>query len=125
MSEFHVAEFDADVPFFDIRDVANVLYVIQEGTVLLTDAAGAPVAEIHPGESFGEQALLKGDIHGAGAHAKTTVKCACITTERMVAYHSSCSSLLKPVLEGLLLELSMKNILQSQVQSIDRKEASH
>ena len=123
MSEFYVAEFKSGDLIFDVGDDANVLYIIQEGTVLLTDAAGASFAEINSGESFGEQALLTGGIRSAGARARTPVKCVCITTQRMAAYLRSCSPLLTSVLEGLLLELSMKNSLQTQVQSIYREKA--
>lgn len=120
--EFLVAEYAAGNVIFNIGDDANVLYVVQEGSVLLTDSSGDEFSEIHAGEAFGEQALLSGGIRGAGARAKTPVKCFCITTQRMAAYLLSYSPLLALVLEGLLLELSMKNSLQAQINAIARDE---
>ncbi len=125
MSEFQLAAFNEGDVIFKMGDDADTFYVVQEGVVTLTDGLGKAFAKIGAGDSFGEQALLTGGIRGATAHARTQVKCVCITTDRMVAYLRSGSPLLTSALESLLLELSMKNSLQEQAQSLNQEEASH
>ena len=72
-------------PFVDFRagevilhagDAAGALYIIDTGDVTVT-AAGAPgrvLAELGPGDFFGEMAILQEQAHSADVTAKSAVR---------------------------------------------------
>ena len=115
MSDFSTVNFAAGQRIFNAGDAADHLYFIQEGTVQLLDAQGQVFVEIADGESFGEQAFLKGGVRGASAQAKTEVSCIQIASEEANQMLSEASPLWVPVFEALLLQQNMHNALRSPI----------
>lgn len=113
MSDFPTVTFDPGQRIFNAGDAADHLYFIQEGIVQLLDAQGNVFAQISNGESFGEQAFLKGGIRGASAQALDKVSCVQISSADANLLLAEASPLLVPVFEALLLQQNMHNGLRS------------
>jgi len=114
MSEMQQLTFLPNKDIFKINDLANDLYLIVEGTVVLLSADGHEIARIGSGESFGEQAFLKGGIRSATAKAVDLVTCFQLPRESIAYLLNDASPLLLPVFEGLLLQMNMNNELRNQ-----------
>lgn len=117
MSEFTTVVFSPGQRIFNAGDVAQHLFYIQQGVVQLLDANGQVIGEIGDGESFGEQAFLKGGVRGASAQAKSEVRCIQIANEEAILMLSEASPLWVPVFEALLLQQNMHNALRMQMAS--------
>ena len=113
MSDFPTVTFEPGQRIFNAGDAADHLYFIQQGIVQLLDAQGNVFAQISNGESFGEQAFLKGGIRGAAAQALDEVSCMQISSADANLLLAEASPLLVPVFEALLLQQNMHNSLRS------------
>ena len=113
MNEFETVAFAAGQRIFNVGDVADHLYVIQQGQVQLLNAEGQVFATLPTGESFGEQAFLSGGIRGASAQALDEVTCLKIPSQDANRLMAGASPLLVPVFEALLLQLNMNNALRA------------
>lgn len=113
MSDFPTVTFEPGQRIFNAGDAADHLYFIQQGIVQLLDAQGNVFAQISNGESFGEQAFLKGGIRGAAAQALDEVSCVQISSADANLLLAEASPLLVPVFEALLLQQNMHNSLRS------------
>ena len=113
MSDFPTVTFEPGQRIFNAGDAADHLYFIQQGIVQLLDSQGDVFAQISNGESFGEQAFLKGGIRGASAQALDEVTCIQISSADANQLLSEASPLLVPVFEALLLQQNMHNTLRS------------
>ena len=113
MIDFPTVIFKPGQRIFNAGDLADHMYFIQAGTVQLLDAQGQVFVEIADGESFGEQAFLKGGVRGATAQAKNEVSCIQIASEDSNQMLSEASPLWVPVFEALLLQQNMHNALRA------------
>lgn len=113
MSEFPTVTYSNGERIFTTGDVADQLFLIQQGQVELLNAEGKVFTTLKTGESFGEQAFLSGGIRGASAQALGEVKCLKISSEQARKLMSGTSPLLVPVFEALLLQLNMSNALRA------------
>jgi CRP-like cAMP-binding protein len=113
VSDFPTVTFEPGQRIFNAGDAADHLYFIQQGIVQLLDAQGNVFAQISNGESFGEQAFLKGGIRGAAAQALDEVSCMQISSADANLLLAEASPLLVPVFEALLLQQNMHNSLRS------------
>lgn len=113
MSDFPTVTFEPGQRIFSAGDTADHLYFIQQGIVQLLDAQDKAFAQISKGESFGEQAFLKGGIRGASAQALDEVICMQILSADANQLLTEASPLLVPVFEALLLQQNMHNSLRS------------
>jgi CRP-like cAMP-binding protein len=113
VSDFPTVTFEPGQRIFNAGDAADHLYFIQQGIVQLLDAQGNVFAQISNGESFGEQAFLKGGIRGAAAQALDEVSCVQISSADANLLLAEASPLLVPVFEALLLQQNMHNSLRS------------
>jgi CRP-like cAMP-binding protein len=113
VSDFPTVTFEPGQRIFNAGDAADHLYFIQQGIVQLLDAQGNVFAQISNGESFGEQAFLKGGIRGAAAQALDEVSCMQISSADANLLLAEASPLLVPVFEALLLQQNMHNNLRS------------
>jgi CRP-like cAMP-binding protein len=113
LSEFPTVTFEAGQRIFNAGEAADHLYFIQEGIVQLLDGQGNTFAQISKGESFGEQAFLKGGIRGASAQALNDVSCIQIASVEANRLLSEASPLLVPIFEALLLQQNMHNVLRA------------
>jgi CRP-like cAMP-binding protein len=113
VSDFPTVTFEPGQRIFNAGDAADHLYFIQQGIVQLLDAQGNVFAQISNGESFGEQAFLKGGIRGASAQALDEVSCVQISSADANLLLAEASPLLVPVFEALLLQQNMHNSLRS------------
>lgn len=113
MSDFKLVTFKAGQNLFLAGDPADDLFMIQSGEVELLDAkTGKRFATVGPGRSLGEQALVPGGIRGATARAATDISLLKISSEDLSALMQQQSSLLKPLLEALMLQQSMHNAMR-------------
>lgn len=113
MSDFPTVTFEPSQRIFTAGDAADHLYFIQQGIVQLLDVQDKAFAQISKGESFGEQAFLKGGIRGASAQALDVVSCMQISSADANQLLAEASPLLVPVFEALLLQQNMHNTLRS------------
>lgn len=97
---------------FQTEDLANDLYFIQSGSVEITDGQGAVIAQLSPGETFGEAAILHAGIRGASARARGHVQCTLMGTQAASDLLATYSPLLVNIVEALLLQQSMHNTLR-------------
>lgn len=100
---------------FKQGDAANEFYVISEGTVCLFDpTAPQPVAELGPGETFGEQSILIGGVRSLSAQASTEVRAVCVRADGLRLALEQEPGLIRPVFESVLLQLYLQNDLTSR-----------
>jgi hypothetical protein len=100
---------------FKQGDAANEFYVISEGTVSLFDpTAPQPVAELGPGETFGEQSILIGGVRSLSAQASTEVRAVCVRADGLRLALEQEPGLIRPVFESVLLQLYLQNDLTSR-----------
>jgi hypothetical protein len=100
---------------FKQGDAANEFYVISEGTVSLFDpTAPQPVAELGPGETFGEQSILIGGVRSLSALASTEVRAVCVRADGLRLALEQEPGLIRPVFESVLLQLYLQNDLTSR-----------
>jgi CRP-like cAMP-binding protein len=111
MSDFLTVHFQPGERIFSAGEPADHLYIIQSGTVQLLTSQGDVFAEVPTGQSFGEQAFLRGGIRGASAQARDQVVCLQMTTEDAGNLINKSSPLLVTICEALLLQQSMNNAL--------------
>jgi cGMP-dependent protein kinase len=111
MSSFTESQFAAGETIFTAGQVADRLYFIRQGRVTVLASDGSTIATAGQGDSFGEQAFLRGGIRGATVVATEAVTCIVISGEDANAHLSGASPLLVPLFEALLLQQNMQNDL--------------
>lgn len=113
--QFAEVNFKSQEVLFNKGDPADRLYVIKSGTIEIFDPDSRQViAQLGAGEAFGEQAILLGGIRGAAAWAIEEASCIEITTEKLKAVLQTEAGIIRPVIEGLLLELAMRNEIEAK-----------
>ncbi len=115
MSDFYKVVYEDGESIFEAGAPAGNLYILMEGCVELVGGDGNAFAEVPRGQSFGEQAFLRGGIRGAGARAKGKTTCAKIAAEDAAALLSTSTPLLVHILEALLMQQNMNNALRRPI----------
>jgi uncharacterized membrane protein len=98
-------QFEAGTQIFHVGDVGDAMYLIDDGCVRIsvTDADGRDVilAELGPGDFFGEMAML--DRHGRSANAIATqhARVAMLTRENFLTFVSSDSRIVLEMLSAI------------------------
>jgi len=116
MSEVHfpVRTYAQGEVLFRRGDLASTFYVIQSGEVdLFVPPSDTFLIRLGPGESFGEQSILSGGVRSATAIAASEVQCTEITAKNLDDSVLSQQTLIRPVLEALLMQLALDNALHS------------
>ena len=116
MSEVHfpVRTYSQGEVLFRRGDLASTFYVIQSGEVdLFVPPSDTFLIRLGPGESFGEQSILSGGVRSATAIAASVVQCTEITAKNLDDSVLSQQTLIRPVLEALLMQLALDNALHS------------
>lgn len=99
---------------FNRGDAAQVFYVIQRGEVdFFVPPEDTFLVRLGPGASFGEQALLRGGLRNAKAVVVSELVCTEITAQALQDSVLAQHSLIRPVLEALLMQLSLNNAVRS------------
>ncbi len=70
-TRFEAEEHPAGARLYSCGDAAPGLYVIREGAVRVTDAAGQDLSRLGPGNSFGERGLLRDGLAATSALTET------------------------------------------------------
>ena len=112
MSNFKEINFNPGEVIFKYGQHADMLYLIKSGTVEILSEDGISIAKVSEGQSFGEQAFLKGGIRGATTRAVDSVSCIVLSTEEANSLLNKASPLLVPIFEALLLQQNMTNELR-------------
>ena len=112
MADFYKVVYEDGEHIFEAGANAGNLYILMDGCVELVGADGQAFAQVPVGQSFREQAFLRGGIRGAGARAKGQTTCAKIAAEDAAAMLRNASPLLVHILEALLLQQNMNNALR-------------
>jgi CRP-like cAMP-binding protein len=112
MNNIKETTFNAGEIIFQVGQIADKLYLVKRGNVEILGDNGFSIAKLSDGQSFGEQAFLRGGIRGASAKAIDEVTCIVLTAEEVNGYLSKASSMLIPVFEALLLQQNMNNELR-------------
>lgn len=108
---FELRAFPADTEIIREGDQANTAYILVEGTCEVRQNGG-PIAELGPGEIFGEAALLTGGTRTASVVALTDVVTRVITREALEAELGR-ERWLGPLVRGLakrFYDLSLENM---------------
>lgn len=114
---FPVKTYQPGEVLFQRGDPALKLYLIQSGEVDLFTAPGNTfLARLKPGEFFGEQAILSGGVRSATAVAVSDLVCTEVTSQGLQEMVRSQKSLLRPVLEALLLQMYLRNAITSALE---------
>jgi CRP-like cAMP-binding protein len=111
MADFSEVKFSPGEVVFEIGDAAEKLYFVKSGELEVLDESAAFISKVTVGQSFGEQAFIKGGVRGATLKAITEVICIEISSVEANALLAGTSSLLVPVFEALLLQQNMSNDL--------------
>jgi CRP-like cAMP-binding protein len=111
MADFSEVKFSPGEIVFEIGDAAEKLYFVKSGELEVLDESAAFISKVTVGQSFGEQAFIKGGVRGATLKAITEVICIEISSVEANALLAGTSSLLVPVFEALLLQQNMSNDL--------------
>lgn len=99
---------------FNRGDVADTFYMIESGEVdLFVPPANTFLIRLKAGEAFGHQAIFSGGVRSATAVAVTELTCIEMTSESLQDMVQSQKTLIRPVLEALMLQLYMENAIQS------------
>jgi CRP-like cAMP-binding protein len=110
-----VREYTAGYVLFKRGDPADKAYLLVSGEVeIFMPPATDAVARLGPGELLGEQAILSGGLRSATAVAATDISCTEITTDSLRVILSQQRTLIRPVIESLMLQLALENSLRSQ-----------
>ena len=113
--QFAEVSFKSQEVLFNKGDQADKLYLIKAGTIEIFDPDSRQViAQLKSGDAFGEQAILLGGVRGAAAWAIEDAVCIEVTTEKLKAVLQTEAGIIRPVIEGLLLELAMKNEIDAK-----------
>jgi len=115
--QFPVQTYPAGEVLFQRGDPALKLYLIQSGEVDLFTAPGHTfLVRLKPGEFFGEQALLAGGVRSATAVAATDLVCTEVTAQGLQEIVRGQKTLLRPVLEALLLQMYLRNAITTALE---------
>lgn len=100
---------------FEKGDKADFFYVLVSGNVALFEPSNQSfIANLEPGSSFGEQAILVGGVRSLSARAAEPTVCKAISAQTLGKMLDQEKGTIKPVVYALLLELYMSNDLKSQ-----------
>ncbi|MGA1471288.1 MAG: cyclic nucleotide-binding domain-containing protein [Burkholderiaceae bacterium] len=100
---------------FEKGDKADFFYVLVSGKVALFEPSNQSfIANLEPGSSFGEQAILVGGVRSLSARAAEPTVCKAISAQTLGKMLDQEQGTIKPVVYALLLELYMSNDLKSQ-----------
>jgi len=98
---------------FSEGDPADVFFVITSGEVeLRSEQEGSVLAQLGPGETFGEQSILMGGVRSLSAIAKTTLEVTEVRADLLRDALATSPGLIRPSFEALLLQLYLSNSLQ-------------
>lgn len=107
--------FAKDQVLFEKGDKADFFYVLVSGKVALFEPSNQSfIANLEPGSSFGEQAILVGGVRSLSARAAEPTVCKAISAQALGKMLDQEQGTIKPVVYALLLELYMSNDLKSQ-----------
>jgi hypothetical protein len=107
--------FAKDQVLFEKGDQADFFYVLVSGKVALFEPSNQSfIANLEPGSSFGEQAILVGGVRSLSACAAEPTVCKAISAQTLGKMLDQEQGTIKPVVYALLLELYMSNDLKSQ-----------
>lgn len=107
-------EFQPGDVLFRRGDPATQLYIIVSGEVDLFVPPGQTyLVRLGVGACLGEQALVTGGVRNATAVAVTAVSCTEFTAQALQQTLLGETSLVRPVLEALLMQLSLMNAVHS------------
>ena len=100
---------------FEKGEKADFFYVLVSGKVALFEPSNQSfIANLEPGSSFGEQAILVGGVRSLTAQAAEPTVCKAISAQILGKMLNQEKGTIKPVIYALLLELYMTNDLKSQ-----------
>jgi hypothetical protein len=98
---------------FSEGDPADVFFVITSGEVeLRSEQEGSVLAQLGPGETFGEQSILVGGVRSLSAIAKTALEVTEVRADLLRDALATSTGLVRPSFEALLLQLYLSNSLQ-------------
>ncbi|MFM8865974.1 MAG: cyclic nucleotide-binding domain-containing protein [Limnohabitans sp.] len=107
-------QFAAGDVLFSRGDPASTLYTIEKGDVDLFVPPGRTfLVRLGPGACLGEQALIAGGVRNATAVAVSEVVCTELTAQALQESVLGETTLVRPVLEALLMQLSLVNAVHS------------
>lgn len=113
MSGFARVQFKKDKTIFSAGDLADKLYVVEQGAIQLLDPRfSQPFARVAQGEAFGEQCFLSQGVRSATAVVLEDAEGIAISGEGFRKLLASQSPLVTSVFEALLLQLHMHNTLR-------------
>jgi CRP-like cAMP-binding protein len=112
MISFKEITFEDGQTIFENGEIADSLFFVKEGMVEVLTSDDKFIASLAKGQSFGEQAFLKGGVRGSKVRSKGESICIVISSEEANKLLNGVSPLLVPMFEALLLQQNMNNELK-------------
>lgn len=103
--KLHEDDYDANEKVFTPGQVANRIYLIVEGTVLIVDERMKPYAELNAGDYFGDESIFNDQPRGYAAVCKTDTLFLTLSRSHLLSTISECPSVAVSLLQSYSQQL--------------------
>ncbi len=107
--KLHEDDYDQGEKVFTPGQVANRIYLVAEGTVQLFDENRRPLAELHPGDYFGDESLFNEQPRGYAALCKTDTLFLTLSRSHLLSIISECPSVAVTLLQSYSQQLACRH----------------
>ncbi len=106
--KLHFDDYDANELIFSPAQPANRMYLIYKGSVQLIDAQGRAVSDLHPTDSFGDEALFSELPRAYTAVAKSNSLFFTLSRSHLLSILSECPSVALTLLQSYATSLPLR-----------------
>jgi len=107
--KLHEDDYDAGEKIFIPGQVANRIYFIEEGTVLIADERLKPFCELGQGDYFGDEALFNEQARSYAAVSKTDALLLTLSRSHLLSIISECPSVAVCLLHTYTQQISCRH----------------
>ncbi len=108
--KLHEDDYDKDEKVFTPGQVANRIYLIYSGSVLIFDEHRRPLAELNVGDYFGDESLFNEQPRGYAASCKTDTLFLTLSRSHLLSIISECPSVAVTLLQAYSQQLPCRHI---------------
>jgi len=107
--KLHEDDYDQDEKVFTPGQVANRVYLIVEGTVLIESELRRPLCELSAGDYFGDESLFNEQPRGYAAVCKTDSLFLTLSRSHLLSVISECPSVAVTLLQAYSQQLPCRH----------------
>jgi len=111
--KLHEDDYDQDEKVFTPGQVANRIYLIESGLVLITDENRKPLVELSAGDYFGDESLFNELPRGYAAVCKTDTLFLTLSRSHLLSIISECPSVAVTLLQAYSQQLPCRHVKQA------------